>query len=250
MEGLYSQLGVVTARNMFDLTRRSGRLAISKAGIIKVFKEQQWKQWAQQLVAAERAQQSEQQRAAAAAVGSPAPSSIPALSTECRQQVQIACWAADMRLRSYPAVFVGGVRFATARQRRHAEQGWAALRMQPDSDSMWFVQVLSAVQQPHYSGVGQTRELLMCHMFESRPAVGQGPKLDALGLIVIPNTPTAVGGCTVCAVAPEQLVPMRLCVVPNMRRVDSYVVLIRQPLEILLRAAGFDAQTRVWRHWL
>jgi hypothetical protein len=37
----------------------------------------------------------------------------------------------------------------------------------------------------------------------------------------------------------------RLCVVPNMRRVDSYVVLIRQPLEILLRAAGFDAQTRV-----
>jgi hypothetical protein len=115
--------------------------------------------------------------------------------------------------------------------------------MQPDSDSMWFVRILSAVQHPHYSGVGQTRELLMCHMFESRPADGrgQGPTLDAFGLIVIPKLPTVVDGCTVCAVAPEQLVPMRLCVVPSMRRADSYVVLIRQPLEILLRSAGFDA---------
>jgi hypothetical protein len=258
LEHWFLSMSAAAALRDYDLARQQGVLKIGRTGLTKIFREGDWARWAVQQVQQEQGQQQQQQpgrgwgssssgRARGRGRGRGRQARVQPLSwDDCLMQVKVAQWAKEMAIRCYPKVVIGGMPFAAEGERRSKERGWAVLRKQPGDNSMWFAKVLGVVQQSHYSGGGQTRELVICNLHESKPAAGNqaGPSLDALGLIVFPSTPSVVDGLTVSVVPAEQLASVRISVVPHVApnlTANTMVALIRQPMEVFLRMAEFPA---------
>lgn len=138
----------------------------------------------------------------------------------------------------FAQLVVNGVPFVAHGHRRCQEQGWALLRKQDDDDSLWLVKILGILQHRHFSGA--TYMLVFCETFKSARRDSQpGPLRDALGLPLFSVNPTLVDNLSQRLVPAEQIVPVRICVVPHIRQQGMQTVLTRMPFEQLLWAAGF-----------
>jgi len=250
-------------RQQYNLSRRAdGSIAISAAGLLKALTDGAWTQWAaqqehaarQRLQEEQQQQQQQQQQQCGGEPGSSRGSSSSSSSSlsaaqeqllEAMQQSKAAIWAKQCQHKVHDEVVVNGVSFVGVQHRRHKERGWAVLRKEPGSNSMWFVEVLSCVSQPDdLSPDGDEHVIVLCHLHESKPADSSrpGPKVDADGLIIFPKAPFSAAGYSIVAVPAEQLVPIRLTVVEHMnsnRYPATWVALKRIPYVDFVRAAGF-----------
>lgn len=184
-----------------------------------------WEDWAQQQWQQRQQQEQNLQPASSAAQGI-----APLTDAEVQQQLQIASWVSLGLYSSCTQLLVGSMPFVAWPQQRAREQGWAVLRWQPGDAGMWFIRILEVIEHRQSqaaagpSGERPLQLLVKGELYESRDSRQQQqamPARDADGLIIISTQPTKnaeTHGLSVHTVPAEQLCPVRLCVVPHLRR--------------------------------
>lgn len=139
-------------------------------------------------------------------------------------------------------VVVDGMKFVGSNHRRHDEMGWAVLKREPGSDTMWFFHISMILRHSDWK---KTKRVLLYGTFHKSAAPGgSGPLVDTNLDSPIFKSATAArqdaGNQRMCVTDCDRVAAVRLAVVPHMApRLQQYSAALCKEPDSLYMTAGF-----------